>query len=316
MDGVFFYLGLDSNHGTNIDLMTVLLHELGHGLGFQTVTNGATGAHIGATQTDAGYPAIWDDYLLDLTTGKTWTAMTATERAASAINTGQLVWNGPNAKAAAKLLASSGLVSVVTPAAVAGNYAAGTAAFGPALTLAGVSGTVVPVGGDGLACSAIPTVSGMIALIDRGTCAFTAKVLNAQNAGAIGVIVANNSATGLVNMGGSDPTITIPSVFISQADGATLKVASPSPFATLRSKLTGADSAGRPLMYTPNPYQGGSSVSHWDVSAVPNQLMEPAINADLQHAVKPPADLTLPLLQDIGWSVVVDIAPTLMLLLD
>jgi hypothetical protein len=29
--------------------------------------------------------------------------------------------------------------------------------------------------------------------------------------------------------------------------------------------------------------------------------MEPAINADLTHSVKPPRDLTLPLLRDIGW---------------
>jgi hypothetical protein len=54
-------------------------------------------------------------------------------------------------------------------------------------------------------------------------------------------------------------------------------------------------------LYTPNPYQPGSSVSHWDTSAFPNQLMEPAINSDLTTSVKPPQDLTLPLLQDIGW---------------
>jgi hypothetical protein len=29
--------------------------------------------------------------------------------------------------------------------------------------------------------------------------------------------------------------------------------------------------------------------------------MEPSINSDLTHAVRPPRDLTLPLLQDIGW---------------
>jgi hypothetical protein len=29
--------------------------------------------------------------------------------------------------------------------------------------------------------------------------------------------------------------------------------------------------------------------------------MEPAINADLTQKVTPPVDLTLPLLQDIGW---------------
>jgi hypothetical protein len=75
-------------------------------------------------------------------------------------------------------------------------------------------------------------------------------------------------------------------------------------FATLAVDLNvraGADSFGRALVYTPNPFQGGSSVSHWDTSARPNQLMEPAINADLTHSVLPPADLTFRLLQDIGW---------------
>jgi hypothetical protein len=54
-------------------------------------------------------------------------------------------------------------------------------------------------------------------------------------------------------------------------------------------------------MYAPDPYQPGSSVSHWDTSLFPNQLMEPAINADLTHEVTPPQDLTFPLLLDIGW---------------
>jgi len=64
----------------------------------------------------------------------------------------------------------------------------------------------------------------------------------------------------------------------------------------------GADAAGRGLMYAPNPYQSGSSVSHWDVSMFPNQLMEPAINGDLTHNVVFPFDLTFELLKDIGWN--------------
>jgi len=58
---------------------------------------------------------------------------------------------------------------------------------------------------------------------------------------------------------------------------------------------------GRALLFTPNPFQGGSSVSHFDTLATPNQLMEPAINGDLLHTVLPPYDLTFRLLQDIGW---------------
>ena len=55
------------------------------------------------------------------------------------------------------------------------------------------------------------------------------------------------------------------------------------------------------LLYTPNPVIVGSSVSHWDVSATPNQLMEPNINADLPLTVTAPRDLTKSLLRDVGW---------------
>jgi hypothetical protein len=50
-------------------------------------------------------------------------------------------------------------------------------------------------------------------------------------------------------------------------------------------------------MYTPNPFQGGSSVSHFDVSLIPSALMEPAINGDLHDSV----DLTEYAFEDIGW---------------
>ena len=94
LNGVHFYLGLDDNHGSNIDLVTVLTHEFAHGLGFETFTNGQTGALLN------GSPSIWDDFLLDNTTNKTWTMMTNAERLASAKNTGHLVWNGGNVTSA------------------------------------------------------------------------------------------------------------------------------------------------------------------------------------------------------------------------
>ncbi len=39
LGGVGWYYGFDSNHGSKEDLLVVLLHELGHGLGFAGVTN-------------------------------------------------------------------------------------------------------------------------------------------------------------------------------------------------------------------------------------------------------------------------------------
>jgi hypothetical protein len=74
-----------------------------------------------------------------------------------------------------------------------------------------------------------------------------------------------------------------------------------SSFAFDTTRKFGADAAGRPLLYTPNPLEEGSSVSHWDASAFPNLLMEPNINLDLTTILVPPKDLTVPLLKDLGW---------------
>ncbi len=65
-------------------------------------------------------------------------------------------------------------------------------------------------------------LNGKIAVIRRGSCTFSVKVKNAQNAGAIGVIVVNNVVGTTISMTGSDSTITIPAVAISQADGEAL----------------------------------------------------------------------------------------------
>jgi hypothetical protein len=70
-----------------------------------------------------------------------------------------------------------------------------------------------------LGCSAIKNnVNGKIALIYRGTCGYTQKVLNAQNAGAIAVIMVNTSNQSLT-MTGSSTSITIPSVGITKTIG-------------------------------------------------------------------------------------------------
>lgn len=317
LTGTGWYLGLDGNHGSQVDLVTVLLHEFGHGLGFAMITNGQTGARIN------GYPTVWERFTLDTTTGKTWFDMTNAERAASGINPRRVSWTGPNVTAAAPSVLSQGtpLLGVSAPSSVAGGYSVGAAAFGPALSAPGVTSDIMPVmtqvGGTGPGCEPFNSinqlaVSGNIALIDRGVCGFTVKVKNAQNAGAVGVIVVNNTAGGPPpGMGGADPTITIPSAMITQADGTTLKNALRTRSRTRSgvignlgvdvNRLAGADAAGQVLLFTPNPFQGGSSVSHWDSIAFPNLLMEPNINGDLTHRLVPPYDLTQRLLKDIGW---------------
>ena len=71
----------------------------------------------------------------------------------------------------------------------------------------------------------------MIALLDRGGCEFGLKVLNAENAGAVGAIVANNQGDGFFNMGPGavGNQVTIPSIMIGQSDGDLLKAELPTP---------------------------------------------------------------------------------------
>ena len=130
-------------------------------------------------------------------------------------------------------------VVVHAPAGIAGIYRAQGAAFGPVLTPTGVTADVTLVDdGTGTASDACETVvndlTGRIALIDRGTCTFVVKVKNAQNAGAVAAIVANNAGDSLLAMAGDDPTITIGSVFIGLGDGDTLKSGLPGVNATVR----------------------------------------------------------------------------------
>ncbi len=67
------------------------------------------------------------------------------------------------------------------------------------------------------------SIAGKIAIIRRGVCNFSIKVKNAQDAGAIAVIIMNNVSDAPFSMGGSDALITIPSVMIGQAEGDMLE---------------------------------------------------------------------------------------------
>jgi len=113
-------------------------------------------------------------------------------------------------------------LQVNSPAAIAGFKQFGTAAFGPQTF--NVTGDLLYPATNQLGCSAFSAglFTGKIALIDRGTCGFTVKVKNAQDGGAIAVLVAN-SASAFGSMGGADATITIPSYITTQANGNAIK---------------------------------------------------------------------------------------------
>ncbi|HWJ07262.1 MAG TPA: M36 family metallopeptidase [Steroidobacteraceae bacterium] len=124
-------------------------------------------------------------------------------------------------------------ITVAAPSPIAGTYYGPMAGFGESLVTTGpitgqvvlVSDTIAPAS-DG--CEPfVGFPAGAIALVDRGNCNFTVKVKNAQNAGARATIVVNNIAGPATAMGGTDPTVTIPSVMVTLNDGTLLKANAP-----------------------------------------------------------------------------------------
>lgn len=84
---------------------------------------------------------------------------------------------------------------------------------------------ITTVDSTGLACASLPanSLAGAIALIQRGTCTFFTKVSNAQEAGAVGVILyLDNQADALFSPAGLTGTA-IPAAMIDNASGMALK---------------------------------------------------------------------------------------------
>ena len=96
LGGRTFYYGFDNTTPSNTtNLLVVLLHEFGHGLGSATFANGATGA------LNSGFPDVWTTRMFDKSTAKFWSQMNDAERQASALNNGNLVWDSPSMRIAA-----------------------------------------------------------------------------------------------------------------------------------------------------------------------------------------------------------------------
>jgi PKD repeat protein len=143
--------------------------------------------------------------------------------------------DGSNPRMQLSLWNSSGnnvgnYLTINAPSNIVGSYTAADATFGPGLPLSPLTADLVLVE-DNLppindACDNIinsAALFGKIALIDTGNCSFIFKVEAAQNAGAIAVIIINNTSGPPFQMTGTSANINIPSIMISQSDGLILK---------------------------------------------------------------------------------------------
>jgi len=306
LGGGGFYYGLDDNapEGTSA-LFPVVLHELGHGLGFQTLTSSSTGAFIGA----GGHPDVFSRNLHALDTGESWDVMTAGERKASALNEPELVWKGAKVTAdrALHMGGAAPELLINAPGGIAGTF---EALFGNEPTIVipgnGVTAGVVDgnVFGDG--CSSINEASfnGKIILFDAtDSCPAVFPAFFSEFDNAVGVIIAETTDRRLPDMSGQidNQAVTIPYIGVAKSVADDLRANLGTVNITIRpsaSNLNG-ESQGKVKMYAPANLEAGSSVSHWSKSAIPDLLMEPVLGpVDFADV-----DLTAAAFQDIGWSV-------------
>jgi hypothetical protein len=322
--GSGWYYGLDGNTPAGmISFLDVVLHEIGHGLGFSGFVGYSSGV-LGERVGTPGVSDVYTNFAYDNVTGARFTdaAMTDALRAASMKTQGRVSWDGTTVKAQVPNALGPKTAIQISGSLIA-NYAFyGTANFGPAATSANFNGDIVIANdgvGDGAdACEPLPagSLTGKVAFINRGgaTCGtavpsigFEGKANNAMNAGAIAVIIGNvasssnpNDAPGMAD--DVNFNVTIPTLSLRLNDANAIRAQVTGMHAALglvAGEFAGADSGNRPLLYAPSTVANGSTFSHYDVSHSPNALMEPAINDDLAGNFR--TDLTLALFADEGW---------------
>ncbi|MFN3908769.1 MAG: T9SS-dependent M36 family metallopeptidase [Flavobacterium sp.] len=125
---------------------------------------------------------------------------------------------------------SNNILNILSPSSIAGVQPGLESAFSPGFVAlpqapSGITGQLVlyqdTLGTQSLACTSPlngSQIQGKICVIRRGDCNFTDKVFRAQTAGAIAVIIVNN-VDGTISMGGSNASLTIPAISITQALG-------------------------------------------------------------------------------------------------
>ncbi len=299
-----WYYGLDAKAGPLSDLVEVVVHELGHGLGF------ATGVDLATGQFNAGVPDTFSSHIYDNALGLSWLDMTAAQRLASMRNARHLVWTGENAvRVAAQVLAKGApVLAPQTPlSAFVGNL--GETNFGPLLSGGATRSGPLVIGNPLDGCDQLQNRPGGIFLLDgNAPCSPLNQAYDAAQAGAIAVLLADAngfsppSSVELPDDQLRQIAIPIPVVTVATADAQilldnagrtiTLSLSSDS------TRLTGADAQGRPYLYASDPVRPGSTVSHWDPLARPDLIQEP--ESGYQH----PHDVTIEaaLMRDIGWA--------------
>ncbi len=112
-------------------------------------------------------------------------------------------------------LAGSSIVSVPAGFAPAANELSGNIVVSDSIEACNTDDGSNPIAGQ-------TNLAGNVALIARGSCAFTEKFINAQEAGAIAAVIYTQEGTSPFAMGGTDDAVAIPGSMISYIDAQEL----------------------------------------------------------------------------------------------
>src|ERR1019366_3125346 len=212
------------------------------------------------------------------------------------LNTISTPADAPNALAVAATTNAHSFANALTVAGLGTFHARYGTGPVPTSTFSAPLGDVASVG-DPLACSSVPagSLAGLFALVQRGTCDFSVKVLNLQVAGAVGAIITNNSGDdSLVTPGGLGGT-TIPALFVGFHDGQQIRnylAGTPQALASVAPNLIAFDTtatANQVAVFSSRGPVLGSNALKPDVAAVGTDVYLAAQTYDPNGALYSPS---------------------------
>jgi hypothetical protein len=288
-----FYYGFDSKPGARVDLVQVIIHELGHGLGFSSFVDLDTG------KSDKTGLDVFSSHIFDVAAQKTWAELSDEQRRVSASKVRGLAFAGARTTEAAKTLLEKGVPTLtLTPTPLGFVGAVGDVGK----TFPDIEGPL-KVAANFEGCNVGSAVSGALVLV-RPTCMGPELEAMLTASGALGTLLAlpSHFIEPAISLSASSLP-SLPTLTISGGDAELLRNALSTSSLRARmhwddSRTVGADAAGRPLLFATQPADRGSSVSHFDSLARPDLLMEPFISSTARHTF----DLTWPALIDLGWA--------------
>ncbi|MEN1727300.1 MAG: PA domain-containing protein [Pseudomonadota bacterium] len=300
--------------------LELALHELGHGLGFQSLTDREDRTFFGSPPT----PDVMSGLIFDVDRNASWRELTPAQRVQSATSGDNLVFTGErtNLRAAERLL-PPGRVILDPAGGSAQTFVAWVQGYAPFLPLEGLDAELALAQGPGLgpeagdpwhralACEPLDNgsqVSGKLVLVRRGECFFATKWQNVFDAGGAGIIIVDNQLAGAEgaierDFGiAVDRNLPIPIWMVSDQTGSALRAPLQPSFAAVH---LGYNTQQPPrgtnqgvINLQASTENTDSNVSHFATSLAPRSLMNPTLSnvsfgGDLDQVPE--------LLYDIGW---------------